>query len=77
MEKPSFDFTLLSSDPSSTESFVYHLEELKLELANNLELLKSELLVVKSTNDWLKQAQQRPIPAQLFSEFYEVSYKIC
>jgi RecA-family ATPase len=43
----------------------YHVAELKREIANN-----PELLIVKSANDWLKQAQERPISAQLFSEFW-------
>jgi RecA-family ATPase len=69
MEKPSFDFTLLSSDHSSPGSLAYHMEELKQEVRSSPKLLP-ELLVVKSANDWLKQAKERPIPAQLFSEFW-------
>jgi DNA-binding CsgD family transcriptional regulator/archaellum biogenesis ATPase FlaH len=65
MEKPTFDFTLLSPNNSSPGSFAYHLEELKEELTSS-----QELLVVQTANEWLKQAQQRPIPAQLFSEFW-------
>jgi len=65
MEKPTFDFALLDPNNSSPGSFAYHLEELQGELANS-----QELLVVQTANNWLKQAQERPIPSQLFSEFW-------
>lgn len=65
MKEPYFDFTLLNAEPTSPGSLVYHLEELKRELTTT-----PELLFVQNANAWLKQAQERPIPAQLFSEFW-------
>ena len=65
MKEPCFDFTLLNPDASPPGGLVHHLEALKDEVAH-----KSDLLLVQSANDWLKQAQERPIPAQLFSEFW-------
>lgn len=64
MKEPYFDFALLKQDASSAGSLAYHLEELKQELS------RPELMVVKKANDWLKQAQERPIPSQLFGEFW-------
>ncbi len=64
MKEHSFDFSLLSTDNNVPGSFAYHLEELKQELST------PELVAVKKANDWLKQAQERPIPCQLFSEFW-------
>ena len=64
MKKPYFDFVLLNQGNNSQDSLVYHLEDLKQELS------RPELMVVKKANDWLKQAQERPIPAQLFGEFW-------
>jgi hypothetical protein len=64
MKEPYFDFVLLNQDTNAPGSLVYHLEKLQEELST------PELMVVKKANDWLKQAQQRPIPSQLFSEFW-------
>ncbi|MHB9147432.1 MAG: AAA family ATPase [Candidatus Amoebophilus sp.] len=66
MQHPYFDFTLLkSSNNNSLTSLGEHLSELQREADN-----ESELLVVKSASEWLIQAQERPIPSQLFSEFW-------
>lgn len=65
MQHTYFDLTALKSSNNSLETLGEHLSELQREVDNN-----SELLLVKSANDWLIQAQERPIPSQLFSEFW-------
>jgi hypothetical protein len=70
MEKPIFDFTLLNPANNSPGSFVYHLEELQEELSKP-ELSKPRLMLkLKKSNDLLRQALERGVPSQLFSEFW-------
>jgi RecA-family ATPase len=69
-QTPFFNFTLLGSDTNApTSSLQHHLTQLSLEAASS-NGTSPELLIIKSANAWLQEAQQQPIPDQLFSEFW-------